>query len=102
MDIPTFLNIEWVDEDKMLTSKAQMYHDTLNNVLRNGLSGNGWTLPTVTMAQLTQIVGFTGASALPRGTIWYVSDHTPPCLVTLMDNGSNVSTLYQIDVSPYP
>ncbi len=74
MIIPTFQSVQFVDTDGYLTSQMQMYNDELNNVLRNGLSDNGWTLPPVTQAQLTQINAITGVDALPNGTIWYVHD----------------------------
>lgn len=74
MIIPTFVNVQYVDEDRYLTTQMQLYNDQLNNVLRNGLSDNGWTLPQVTQAELTQINAFTGVDALPNGTIWYVHD----------------------------
>ncbi len=54
----------------------QLYNDELNNVLRNNLSDNGWTLPTVTQAQLTEIGALPADQALPNGTIWYVHDDT--------------------------
>ena len=74
MIIPSFQNVQFVEVNGYLTTQMQMYNDELNNVLRNGLSDNGWTLPTVTQAQLAQIQAFTGADALPDGTIWYVHD----------------------------
>ncbi len=74
MIIPTFQVVQFVDENGYLTSAMQMYNDELNNTLRNALSDNGWTLPTVTQDQLAQIVAITGVDALPNGTIWYVHD----------------------------
>ncbi len=74
MIIPTFANVQFTDKDGFLTAQMQMYNDELNNILRNGLSDNGWTLPTVTQAELATIQTFTGANALPDGTIWYVHD----------------------------
>lgn len=74
MIIPTFQSAKFVDENGFLTSQMQMFNDELNNVLRNGLSDNGWTLPTVTQAELAKIIAITGPNALPNGTIWYVHD----------------------------
>lgn len=74
MNIPTFQNVQYVGKTGYLTSQMQLYNDELNNVLRNGLSDNGWTLPTVTVAQLNTIDGFTGLQAMPNGTMWYVHD----------------------------
>ena len=74
MIIPTFVNVQFVDTNGYLTTAMQMYNDELNNILRNGLSDNGWTLPTVTQAQLTEIRALPSDQALPDGTIWYVHD----------------------------
>lgn len=74
MIIPTFVNVQYTDKDGFLTTQMQMYNDEMNNILRNGLSDNGWTLPTVTQAQLAEIQTLTGDSALPDGTVWYVHD----------------------------
>ncbi len=74
MIIPTFQAVQYVDKDGYLTPQMQMYNDELNNILRNGLSDNGWTLPTVTQTQLAQIQAFTGSDVMPNGSIWYVHD----------------------------
>lgn len=77
MIIPSFQNVQFVEENGYLTSQMQMYNDELNNVLRNGLSDNGWTLPTVTQAQLAAIQALPSDQQLPDGTIWYVSQGAP-------------------------
>lgn len=77
MIIPTFQSVKFVDEEGNLTSQMQMYNDELNNVLRNGLSDNGWTLPTVTQAELVGIIALPADQQMPDGTIWYVSQGTP-------------------------
>ncbi len=77
MEIPVFANVQYTKEDGFLTSSMQMYNDELNNVLRNGLSDNGWTLPTVTQDELTAIIALPADQALPDGTIWYVSQSAP-------------------------
>jgi hypothetical protein len=74
MIIPTFQSVQYVEKNGYLTSQMQLYNDELNNVLRNGLSDNGWTLPTVTQAQLTAIQALPADQQLPNGTIWYVHD----------------------------
>ncbi len=74
MIIPTFQSAQYVDENGYLTSQMQLYNDELNNVLRNGLSDNGWTLPEVTQAELTEIIALPADQALPNGTVWYVHD----------------------------
>ena len=99
MIIPSFQAVQYVDENGYLTTQMQMYNDELNNILRNGLSDNGWTLPTVTQAQLAQIQGFTGADALPDGTVWYVHDvDTAYFQVVVKINGS----LRKLTTTAYP
>lgn len=99
MIIPTFVNAKYTNEDGYLTTETQMYTDELNNVLRNGLSDNGWTIPIVTQAQLAIIQTFTGASALPNGTIWYVhDDNTLVYELVVKINGA----LRKITTTAYP
>ena len=74
MIIPTFQYVQFVDDEGFLTSTMQLYNDELNNVLRNGLSDNGWTLPVVTQAQLAAIMALPADQQMPNGTIWYVHD----------------------------
>ena len=108
MIIPTFQSVKFVDDEGFLTSQMQLYNDELNNVLRNGLSDNGWTLPTVTQAQLAQIVAQTGESKVPNGAIWYVADPainpTYNEIVVLLDDGtsSGTSALYKLTKAAYP
>lgn len=99
MIIPLFQSVQFVDEQGFLTSQMQMYNDELNNILRNGLSDNGWTLPIVTQAQLTQINAFTGVNALPNGSIWYVHDpDTAVYEVVVKINGA----LRKVTTTAYP
>jgi hypothetical protein len=99
MIIPTFLNVQYTDEQGYLTSQMQLYNDQLNNVLRDGLSDNGWTLPTVTQAELTAIRALPADQALPNGTIWYVhDDDTLVYEVVVLINGA----LRKITTTAYP
>lgn len=99
MIIPTFQYVKFVDDEGYLTSAMQMYNDELNNILRNGLSDNGWTLPTVTQAQLASIQALTGLDAMPNGTIWYVHDTgTAYYEVVVKINGA----LRKITTTAYP
>ncbi len=99
MRIPTFQNVQYVDEKGYLTTQMQLYNDELNNVLRNGLSDNGWTLPQVTQAQLTEIQAFTGTQAMPNGSAWYVhDDDTLVYEVVVKINGA----LRKITTTAYP
>lgn len=107
MIIPTFQSVQFVDDNGYLTSVMQMYNDELNNILRNGLSDNGWTIPEVTSAQLTSILALPADQQMPNGTIWYVSDKPPLTpyneLVVKMDDGTGTaSTLYKLTKSAYP
>lgn len=99
MIIPTFQEVRFVDDKGFLTSQMRLYNDELNNVLRNALSDNGWTLPTVTQAQLAEIMALPSDQALPNGTIWYVHDDSTSYyqLVALI-NGS----LQKITTTAYP
>jgi hypothetical protein len=99
MIIPTFQSVQFVDENGFLTSQMQMYNDELNNILRNGLSDNGWTLPEVTQAELASIIALPVDQALPNGTIWYVHDDvTLVYEVVVLINGA----LRKVTTSAYP
>ncbi len=107
MIIPTFQTVQFTDDKGFLTSHMQMYNDELNNILRNGLSDNGWTLPEVTTAQLAAIEALPDDQKMPNGTIWYVSDKPPLTpyneLVVKMDDGTGTaSTLYKLTKTAYP
>ncbi len=99
MIIPTFVNVQYTEANGFLTSQMQMYNDELNNVLRGGLSDNGWTLPAVTQAQLAEIIALPSDQALPNGTIWYVhDDNTLVYEVVVLINGA----LRKITTAAYP
>jgi|GEM_PF-1430014 len=99
MIIPTFQSVKFVEEDGYLTTQMQLYSDELNNVLRNGLSDNGWTLPQVTQAQLAVIDALTGIEAMPNGTIWNVhDDDTMVYEVVVKINGA----LRKVTTTAYP
>jgi hypothetical protein len=109
MIFPTFQSVKFVEENGFLTSQMQLYNDELNNILRNGLSDNGWTVPQVTQAQLAAILALPSDQQLPRGTMWYVSEVPPSILapynelVMLMDDGTGAgTTLYKFTKSAYP
>lgn len=108
MIIPTFQTVQYVDEEGYLTTQMQMYNDELNNVLRNGLSDNGWTLPRVTQAELASILALPEDQQLPDGTIWYVADPainpTYNEIVVKLDDGtsSGTSALYKLTKAAYP
>jgi hypothetical protein len=97
MIIPTFQFVQFVDKDGYLTPQMQLYNDELNNILRNGLSDNGWTLPQVTQAQLNEIQAFTGTEAMPDGTMWVCTDVSPMQLIVKLDG-----TLHQVTTTPFP
>ena len=102
MIIPTFVSVQFVDKDGYLTSAMQLYNDELNNVLRNGLSDNGWTIPNITDAQLTALEALPAFDQMPLGTVWYVTDAAPPTLVVKMDDGLGTAGLYKISTTAYP
>lgn len=94
MDIPVFSIVQYVQGDGYLTPEMQLYNEELNRILRNGLSGNGWTLPTVTQAELAQI-----QASMPDGTMWYVHDTgTAYYELVIKINGS----LNKVTTAAYP
>lgn len=74
MNLPTYVK----------SPDQENYNQELNQTLREGVSDNGYVIPTVTNAQLT-VDPFvlpdgtitTLALGMPDGTIWYVSDGAP-------------------------
>jgi hypothetical protein len=108
MIIPTFQAVQFVDDKGFLTPQMRAYNDELNNILRNGLSDNGWTLPTVTQAQFAEITGFTGTNKIPNGSIFYVADPavnpTYNEIVVWLDDGtgSGTSAAYKLTKTAYP
>src|SRR5665213_2210263 len=99
MIIPTFQSVQFVEDNGFLTSQMQMYNDELNNVLRNGLSDNGWTLPTVTQAELTAIGLLPADQQMPNGATWYVHDTgTSVYEVVVKINGA----LRKVTTTAYP
>ena len=99
MIIPSFQYVQFVDKDGYLTPQMRLYNDELNNILRNGLSDNGWTLPEVTETQLAEIDAFTGTETMPNGTIWYVhDDDTSVYELVVKINGA----LRKITTTAYP
>jgi len=108
MIIPTFQSVKFVDENGYLTSQMQMYNDELNNILRNGLSDNGWTFPTVTQAQLASIIALPADQQMPNGTMWYVANPainpTYNEIVVKLDDGTGMGTsaLYKLTKTAYP
>ncbi len=97
MDIPTFANVQYTEQDGYLTSSMQMYNDELNRVLRNGLSDNGWTVPQITNANLTILQALPTIDLMPDGTLWYVTDAVPPTLVVKISGA-----LRKISTTAYP
>lgn len=97
MNIPTFVNVKYTQEDGYLTSEMQIYNDELNNALQNGLSDDGWTIPLVTAAELADIDALTGRRAMPNGTMWVVSDASPQQLVVKLDGA-----LRKVTTTAYP
>lgn len=108
MIFPTFQYVQYVDDEGYLTSSMQLYNDEMNAVLRNGLSDNGWTLPTVTQAELNKILALPLDQQMPNGTIWHVADPvinpTYNEIVVKLDDGTGTGTsaLYKLTKTAYP
>jgi len=98
MDLPTYLDINDTDSQRL-------YQQELSQTLINGLSNNGWTVPQLTDAQLRTDVVLdpnTGANStlkdiMPDGTIWFITDATPPCYV-----GKISGSLVKFTTTVYP
>lgn len=81
------------------------YHEDLNQTLQLNLSENGWRIPQVTHNELvgqTFVDPENGQSTtldayMPNGTLWYVTDASPPTLVAKI-NGN----LQKISTTNYP
>lgn len=81
-----------------------IYFEELTQVLADGVSDNGFVIPSVTNNQLTvdNVVAPDGtvttlANLMPNGTIWFVTDHVPPVYV-----GKIAGALVQFTSAPYP
>ena len=85
MNIPTYL----YSEDFV---QSQSFFEEMFQTLLKGLSDDGWTVPPVTTAFINSIAPF-----MPDGTIWYCTDHVPPCWV-----GKNNGALVQFTTAPFP
>lgn len=85
MNLPTY--IQDADQNNFIEELIQ--------TLRDNLSDDGWVVPSITMADLTFIT--TAPNSMPDGTIWYVSNHIPPCFV-----GQISGTLVQFVTAAYP
>lgn len=90
MNIPGFFNWVWTKKNGELTDSARLYQDELSQVLQNGLSDNGWTLPQITAANLVSI-----EPDMPNGTIWYEADNHE---VVIKINGA----LRKVTTTAYP
>lgn len=101
MIIPTFMSIKFVQEDGYLTSAMQLYNDELNNVLRNGLSDNGWTVPIISSADLAKLELLPLFDRMPNGTVWMVRDEAPLPVVNELVVKIN-GALRKVTTTAYP
>lgn len=101
MIIPSFQNVQFVDDDGYLTTQMQMYNDELNNVLRNGLSDNGWTVPIITSANLTLLEALPVFDRMPNGTLWMVIDEAPLPIINELVVKIN-GALRKVTTTAYP
>lgn len=107
--VPTFIyrvDAAPLDDDEFsftFNSWVSNLVDTLNYSIEtiegnfNGISP-ALVAPTLTTAQLAAITTAPGITVFPpNGSIWYISDHSPPCLAAYV-NG----TVVQISTTAYP
>ena len=92
MKVPGFLNMQFVQEDGLLTPEMGRYNENLNREMQNALSDNGWTVPQQTTANITTI-----APSMPNGTIWYATDGAPACMVAKVSG-----SLVRLSTTPFP
>lgn len=98
MNIPNFINTQYVKEDGFLTGSMNLYNDELNRSLKNGLSDDGWTIPQQTTANIERLSPLIpNVNSMPDGTIWYCTDHVPPVFV-----GKVNGVLVQFTTTPFP
>ena len=82
------------------------YNIELIQTLTDNLSDNGWIVPQITTPNLNLI-----SSGMPDGTLWYLTDSTPPSpvmkingIIIPLSSGSVATsvtgTTNQINVSP--
>lgn len=98
MNIPPFIDVQYVDDNGYLTPDMQIYHDQLNQTLQGGLSDNGWTFPQITATALTALQpdGFTQFyETMPDGTGWYETTNNE---IVFKVNGS----LVKLVTAAYP
>lgn len=96
MDLPTYVE----------SPTQENYQQELSQTLIAGLSGNGWTIPTISQQNLTTtpfVDPSTGqettlAEYMPNGTLWYVQDSAPNPVLVFKRNGA----LRQLNDSTFP
>ena len=69
MNIPVFQNNQMVEQSGKLTNEQQLWFDSLIQSMQAALSDNGWTVPTHTTADITEL-----AKTMPAGTIYFDTD----------------------------
>jgi hypothetical protein len=82
----------------------EIYQQEVNQALIQNLSDNGFIIPALTNDQLTvdNVIAPDGtvttlASLMPDGTIWYITDASPPCYV-----GKISGSLVKFTTTSYP
>lgn len=84
MDVPTYLQEP--------EAAWENFMEELIQTLRDNVSDNGFVIPSQTTANIVAI-----APSMPNGTIWFCSDHIPPCWV-----GLNAGVLVQFTTAAFP
>lgn len=97
MDVPTYLR-DWGPESQ------SNYNEELNQNLQTSIGNDGFEIPQFTNAQLTTDPYIlpdgtisTVALSKPDGTLWYVTDASPPCYV-----GKISGALVKFTTTAYP
>ncbi len=108
MDIPTYITNPRKPEESEAPTGEENYQEELNQTLRQNLGPNGWSITNITDADLTttpvldpNLGTFTTIKDLmPVGTVWFVTDATPPTWVGKQSAGPTV--LVKFTTTAYP
>ncbi|MCW1908626.1 MAG: hypothetical protein KIH63_004765 [Candidatus Saccharibacteria bacterium] len=103
MDLPAYIT----NPDSEAIAQEN-YHQEFNQTIRQNLGPNGFSVTTITNTDLTVTPVLnpndssftTVADLMPVGTIWFVTDATPPNWVGKQASGPTV--LVQFTTAAYP
>lgn len=95
-DIPTFLKGEYKENWD--------YHEQTQQTLRDNIGPNGFVISPLTMVQVAIITGMNFQPVLQAGTMFFVTDYSPPTWAGISVAavlGSSNATLVTFTTVPY-